>query len=213
MPAARPGASHTTAFGLRVEVGIVAAARDLYRRCRDWTAAHLASDDPLAAAANTGAFIVWGNQPFYPLYVWLLVGRGAWPALLTWLSTPFFVAVAPVSRRHPLASRVLFVAAGVLNTLLSVKALGVATEVGWFLVPCAILAVGFFRAAEWRVGAALCATTALAALAVGHLGVPLHVYTPEQTRSLSHLNLWSLSVLSLYLLYAAGRARLNPSPS
>ena len=185
----------------------IAAGKSVYCRCRDWVAAFLASDDPLAAAANTGAFIVWSNQPFYPIYVWLLVGNDAWPALLTWLSTPFFVAVAPVSRRRPLGSRVLFVVAGVLNTLLSVKAFGVATSVGWFLVPCLVLAATYFRVGEWKVAAGLIPLTALAALAIPHLGVPLHVYDPAQARSLSHLNLWSVTVLSAYLLYAAVRAR------
>ena len=185
----------------------LAVARHAYQRSRDWTASWLASDDPLAAAANTGAFVVWGNQPVYPLYVWFLVGHDAWPALLTWLSTPVFVAVAPVSRRHPLAARVLFIVAGALNTLLSAKAFGTETLVGWFLVPCAILALGYFRSSEWPVAVAMVALVAAAALALPHLGAPLHVYAPAPARSLSHLNLYSVCALSAYLIWAAVRAR------
>ena len=127
-------------------MGVALACRDLYRKGRDWVGGFLANDDPLAAIANSGAFLVWSNQPFYPIYVWALVGRQAWPALLTWLSTPFFVGVALLGRTHPLASRGLFVVAGVVNTLISVKAFGSNTAVGWFLVPCLVIAATFFRA-------------------------------------------------------------------
>lgn len=188
-------------------MGAVAAGKDAYRGLRDRIAAFLANDDPLAAIANTGAFLVWSNQPFYPIYVWFLVGNEAWPSLLTWLSTPFFYAVAIVGRAHPIASRVLFVVAGVLNTLLSVKAFGTTTSVGWFLLPCFIIAATFFRAGEWRVAVPLSVATALASLAVTHLGPPLHAYSGAQATALSHLNLWSVSVLSAYLLFAAIRVR------
>ena len=188
-------------------MGAIAASKTFYRNLRDRLASFLANDDPLAAIANTGAFLVWSNQPFYPLYVWFLVGSDAWPSFLTWLSTPFFVAVARLGRTHPLGGRVLFVIAGVLNTLLSVKAFGPDTLVGWFLLPCFIIAATFFRVREWPVAFGLCVATALAALLVPHLGAPLHLYTAAQARSLSHLNLWSVGVLSAYLLFAAARVR------
>ena len=188
-------------------MGAVATGKRLYVGLRDKTAAFLANDDPLAAIANTGAFLVWSNQPFYPLYVWFLVGSEAWPSLLTWLSTPFFFAVAIVGRTHPLASRILFVVAGVLNTLLSVKAFGTATSVGWFLLPCFVIAATFFRADEWKVATVLSSATALAAFCMPHLGAPLHVYKMAYAKALSHLNIWSVSVLSAYLLFAAARVR------
>jgi hypothetical protein len=188
-------------------MGVALACRDLYRKGRDWVDGFLANDDPLAAIANSGAFLVWSNQPFYPIYVWALVGRQAWPALLTWLSTPFFVGVALLGRTHPLASRGLFVVAGVVNTLISVKAFGANTAVGWFLVPCLVIAATFFRASEWKVAGALLVGTGLAALLVRHLGAPLHTYDAADARALAHLNLWSASVLSAYLLFVAVRAR------
>ena len=188
--------------------GLVAAGTSLYRRCRDGLSRFLANEDPLAAIANTGAFLVWSNQPFYPIYVALLVGwHEAWPSLLTWLSTPAFVGVAFVGRTHPLAARVLFVVAGVLNTLLSVKAFGLDTAVGWFLVPCLIIAATFFRASEWPVAVAMTGLTVAAGLIVRGLGAPLHVYTGDQARALAHLNLWSVTVLSLVLVYSAVRVR------
>lgn len=185
----------------------VAACQALWRRIRTRTADYLANDDPYAAIANSGAFLVWGNQPFYPIYVWVLVGAEAWPALLTWLSTPFFVAVPLVARRSSIGGRVLFVVAGVANTLLSAKAFGLATDVAWFLLPCLIIAAGFFRRSEWTVAAALTLFVGLGAVALRGLGAPLHAYAPDKARSLAHLNLWSVTVLSLYLVYSAVRVR------
>ena len=53
-----------------------------------------ANRDPLAVLANPVALVVAGNQPFYPLYLHAIVGRPAWPAWITLLSTPLFAAVS-----------------------------------------------------------------------------------------------------------------------
>lgn len=178
-----------------------------WSRLRTLVGTYLANDDPLATAANSGAFLVWSSQPFYPFYVWLLVGSAAWPALLTWLSTPFFYAVPLVGRRSSQAGRALFGVAGLANTLLSTKAFGVATSVGWFLIPCLIIAVGFYRRREWRLAAVLVLAAALTAPLLLHLGPPLHDYSAQENTSLSHLNRWSVLVLSAYLTVSAIRAR------
>lgn len=183
------------------------AVKTFWQRLRGLTADYLANDDPLAAYANSGAFLVWSSQPLYPVYVWLLVGSAAWPALLTWLSTPFFFAVPLVARRNSIAGRATFVVAGFANTLLSAKAFGTANSVGWFLLPCLVIAVGFFRLSEWLVAGLLLAALALAAVSLRYLGAPLHVYSAAENTSLSHLNLWSVVVLSIYLAISAIRAR------
>ena len=179
-----------------------------YRACRDRLGFYLGNPNPLAEIGNSGAFLVWSNQPFYPIYVAALVGTtNAWPSLLTWLSTPLFFSVPLIARRHPLAARALFVVAGLANTLLSAKAFGPATEVAWFLVPCLIIALTFFRAAEWAIASGLTILCALAGLAVGHLGAPLHAFDAAQNASLAHLNIWSVCALSAVLLFNAGRVR------
>ena len=184
------------------------ALKAFYRACRDRLNGYLGNRDPLAEIGNTGAFIVWSNQPFYPIYVAALVGvSGAWPSLLTWLSTPLFFSVPLVARRHPLAARALFVVAGLANTLLSAKAFGPGSEVAWFLVPCLIIALTFFRTNEWKVAAALTLLCVGAGLAVGHLGAPLRAYDAAQNTSLAHLNIWSVCALSAILLFNAGRVR------
>ena len=97
--------------------------------------------DPRLAAAGTAALLIAGNQPFYPVYVWLIAGAKAWPALLTLLSTPFFVAVPALCRRHADAGRWLLMAAALGNTALSAVALGPASRVELFYLPCMVLAL------------------------------------------------------------------------
>jgi len=61
----------------------------LYR----WLTRYAAHDDPRAALGNLVALLIVSNQPFYPLYVYWLVGSAAWVALVSFFSTPFFFAV------------------------------------------------------------------------------------------------------------------------
>ena len=96
---------------------------------------YVSNPDPMAKAAGTVAIVVAGNQPFYPLYLHAIAGIAAWPAWLTLVSTPFFVAVPAVARRHSLTGRALLPIAGVANTLLCVKLFGVASAVELFLFP------------------------------------------------------------------------------
>ncbi len=150
--------------------------------------AYAYSADPRIAAANAVALLVAFNQPFYPLYVAWLVGD-ARPALFTFLSTPFFLAVPAVARRSPLAGRALLPLAGIGNTLISAKVFGVASGVEMFLAPCVVLAGLLFRSDERRVGFALMAI-AFAAFAGLHAryGAPWTVYTAEQYAAFVPLN-------------------------
>ena len=101
--------------------------------------------DPLAKVAATVALVVASNQPFYPLYLHAIVGKQAWPAWLTLLTTPLFLAVPAVARRHPLAGRAMLPIVGIVNTVFCVKLIGLATAVELFLLPCILLAAILFR--------------------------------------------------------------------
>ena len=188
-------------------MGAVVSARDALRNLKARSASYLFNADPLAAGANAGALLVWSSQPTYPIYVALLVGRQFWPSLLTWFSTPLFFCVPLVGRTHPLGSRALFVLAGIFNTLLSAKAFGSASGVGWFLVPCLIIATTFFRWSEWKFAGGLALLCAVAALLVRHAGAPLHTYSVADYRALTRLNMWSAAILSAYLIFVGVRAR------
>ncbi len=178
-------------------------------KTKAWLTTYLANDDPYAAIANTGAFIVWSNQPFYPLYVaWVVGWNDAWPSLVTWLSTPFFFAVPLLARKNTLAGRSLFVVAGLLNSLLSLKAFGVASGIGWFFLPCLVIALMFFRRDEWPASLSLAFVTCLFWLGAGSLGAPFQAYTDAQSHGLTTLNVYSVVALTFYLVIAPLRVRL-----
>jgi hypothetical protein len=172
--------------------------------------AYIDSPDPLTRASNLIAMIVVGNQPFYPLYVWLLVGPNFWPTMVTFLSTPFFAMVPFLSRRDTLASRALLPATGFANSFVCMWAFGESSGVGWFLAPCALIAMLSFRENEWRVAAALILVPLGAfALLHGDLPPPLVTYTFEETQSLTRLHLISVACLTLFAGYALIRARME----
>ena len=187
----------------------MAGLASAFATAKAWLRVYLANEDPYAAIANTGAFIVWSNQPFYPLYVaWVVGWHDAWPSLLTWLSTPFFVAVPFLARKNTLAGRSLFVVAGLLNSLLSLKAFGVASGISWFFLPCLVIALMFFRRDEWPTSLGLALVTCVCWLGAGSLGMPFHTYTDAQYHGLTTLNVYSVVALTFYLVIAPLRVRL-----
>jgi hypothetical protein len=174
-------------------------------------AAYRHSDDPLTAATNLIALCVVGNQPFYPLYVWWAVGDDGWVSFLTFLSTPFFLAIPAIGRRFPFAARAMLPIVGVANTLLGAKAFGVSSGVELFLCPCAMIAGMSLRASERKT---MLATVgfALAAFALGRkgLGAPLHEFSGEEYAHFLSLNAWSVAGLTAFaaLQFSAAYAEI-----
>ncbi|TSE03095.1 hypothetical protein C1D09_027360 [Mesorhizobium intechi] len=164
-------------------------------------AAYAAHNDPLTAAANWIALVVAWNQPFYPLYLWAAVGADKIaPSLLTFLSTPFFVAVPAVARRHPLAARVLLATTGIGNSILSTMAFGVGSGVGIFLLPCALIGAALFRPFERPIGLVLVALSAAAYfIPVRFFGQPLASYSVADNNAIVGLNALSAATLVVFI--------------
>uniref|UniRef100_UPI0031015463 hypothetical protein n=1 Tax=Neorhizobium sp. EC2-8 TaxID=3129230 RepID=UPI0031015463 len=59
--------------------------------------------DPRTQATVTVAWVIVANKPFYPLYVWYLVGNGVTASLGTLLAAPFFLAIPLIARHAPRA--------------------------------------------------------------------------------------------------------------
>jgi hypothetical protein len=158
---------------------------------------YMGNRDPLANAASTIAIVVAGNQPFYPLYLHAIVGTAAWPAWLTLLSTPFFLAVPAVTRRNSLVGRALLPISGVANTVLCVKLFGVGTAVELFLLPCVFLAAILFRPCERAVMVLVLAVPFIAYLGVDwNLGPPLQVFSDKEYRSIIAVHGMSVAALT-----------------
>ena len=157
------------------------------------------SDNPdsLAKTAGTISLVVASNQPFYPLYLYAIVGQQAWPSWFTLLTTPFFIAVPAVARRHSLAGRAMLPIVGVANTVLCVKLIGLATAVELFLLPCILLATILFRPAERIVTIPVLVAPFAAYLALdGKLGAPLQLFGVESYSSIIVLHAFSVASLT-----------------
>jgi len=166
-----------------------------------WIAGYAAHDDPLTSAANWIALVVAWNQPFYPLYLWAAVGADKIaPSFLTFLSTPFFLAVPYVAKRHAFAARVMLPLTGVANGILSTKAFGVGSGVEIFLLPCALIGAALFRPSERMIGLVVLALSGGAYfIPVRFFGSPLAPYTAADNSAMSGLNAVSAATLIVFI--------------
>ena len=138
-----------------------------------WLRRYADHEDPLVAAGNFVALVLAWNQPFYPLYLWFILGRDAWIGLPDTLSGFVFFAIPGVARRHPLLGRALLPVAGMLNVVLCMKLLGEASGIWLLLFPCIMLAALLFRWRERWLMLGLSALPAAAWLLLrGRLGAP-----------------------------------------
>jgi hypothetical protein len=170
--------------------------RDIWRR----VGAYAANPDPRVASCNMIALLVASNQPFYPLYVYFSVSRHIAPTLLTFLSTPFFLAIPAVSRRSPVFGRALLPLTGLANVVVSAKAFGAASGVAMFILPCALIAAAFFRPSERIFAFALLALALATLLWIdSHTFVPVHVYSQTESSAFFRLNVVSASTLVTFL--------------
>jgi len=158
--------------------------------------AYIGNPDPRVALANSVSVLVASNQPFYPLYLWWLVGGDITPAFYTFLSTPFFLAVPAIARLNSIAGRALLPMTGIANTLLCAELFGVESGVEIFLIPCAVLALLIFRPAERALSFVLAGSCFAAFLLFhGHYGEPIVSYNADQYAALVRLNAMSASAL------------------
>lgn len=157
--------------------------------------------DPLTAASVTVAWVIIGNKPFYPFYVWWLIGReAALVSLWTLVATPLFAAVPFLAGRAPHLARLVLVLVGIADTAFASLMLGAGTGAIFFFFPCLMLAVlCFFTGEAWRTRV----TAALAFVAFALLakfgGAGVHGWTTEEARTLSSLNLYCAIALSAFI--------------
>ena len=170
------------------------------RTVRQSAAAYLVHGDPMTHACNVIAIVVVANQPFYPLYVYWLVGHAVAPTLLTFLSTPFFAAVPLLARHRPRWGRALLALAGMANTVLATKIFGQASGVELFLMPCVLIAAAFFRPSERAFALGLLAIAAGIFFGLdGRYGVPICRCSMEDDQALRVLHALSAGILVVFI--------------
>lgn len=181
----------------------------MLRELMNRIAAYTDNPDPLAKVAGTVALVVASNQPFYPLYLHWVVGTAAWPAWLTLVTMPLFLAVPALAKWNALAGRVLMVVAGVTNTVLCVKLVGLQTAVELFLIPCALLGAILFRPAERTKTLPVLALPFVAYLFLdSQLGAPFEIYSDADYAAIVRIH--AVSVASLTALIGILFARIAP---
>ena len=174
-----------------------------WRAVLDYTA----HPDPLVAAGNLIAVVIAWNQPFYPLYLYFLVGDGVGVSFFTFLSTPFFLAVPLVARRHSLAGRAMLPLTGIANTVMCAKLFGEASGVELFLVPCIMAAAMLFRRSERLVMLALVGLGLLAYIGLhGRYGAPYHLYAADEYARFFGVNALSVGTLVAFIGVAFANA-------
>ena len=171
-----------------------------------WLRAYTASEDPRVSAGNTIAMVLAWNQPYYPLYLWWIVGRDAWVGIPDAFSGLLFFAVPAIARRSPLAGRIALVVFSVANVVFCSMMLGQAAGVQLLFLPCGMLAAMLFT---WRERFVMLPMTALP-LAVwlqtrGRLDIPPVRFTPQAYTSLFTLNAVSAGLLMVFFGWLLAR--------
>jgi hypothetical protein len=184
------------------------------KRLFDCLAAYARADDPLTAATNFIALVVVANQPLYPLYLRLFVGADAGVSLLTFISTPFFLAVPILARRASLLGRAMLPVVGLVNTFFCAKVFGQASGVELFLCPCAMIAGMSLRAEERKVLLLILGLAFGGFLALhNRYGAPLHLFTDEEYSRFLSMNAVSVGALIglVAMQYSSALAAPNSS--
>ena len=140
-------------------------------------------------AGNVLAFVIGTNQPFYPIYLWFIVGSGAWRALPLLLSMPFLLAVPLLARRSSLAARLLLLVAGIGNIVVAIAMIGSRAGLAALFLPSAAIAAALFRSRERLAMLAMVGLAGAGWLFTNGMGPD--VFTDLQYATLQRLNAMS----------------------
>lgn len=164
------------------------------------TGAERSALDPLTQATVTVAWVIVLNKPFYPLYVWYLVGDGVAASLGSLITAPFFLAIPYLARHSGLAARVALPLLGTLDTLFETKLFGSAAGTELFFAACILLVALSFRADEswWQRGAAVF-VFAIFVISRNWIGMPLHIWDQSDLSTLLNLNAFAVASLTAFI--------------
>ncbi len=176
---------------------------------KHWLERYADHPDPLVATGNFIALVLAWNQPFYPLYLWFIVGDVAWVEAPDMLAGLFFFAIPAIARRAPMLGRALLPIGATINILLVSWLLGAASGVWLLLFPCCILTSLLFRWREsWWTPLMLALPPAAWWLATGRLlGAPPLALSSEQLASIWAMNAGSAFAAMLFFGFVFAKAR------
>jgi hypothetical protein len=157
--------------------------------------------DNRTAACVSVAWIILVNKPFYPLYVWFLVGaHAAALSLATLALAPLYGLVPYLAKRSPWGARLALPLVGVCDTLYNTKLFGAGAGTELFLFPCALLAIVGFSAKDAIASRALVVVIYCVYLGLhGRYGAPLQDWTAADQAGLFPLNAFSAASLTAFI--------------
>lgn len=152
-------------------------------------------------ACVSTAWIILINKPFYPLYVWALIGAHA--ALLscaTLLLAPLYFVVPYLAHGTEWRARLALPLVGLGDTIYATKMIGPAAGTELFLLPCALLAIVGFSAREAFTCRVLVVVLYLVYAALhGRYGGPLQDWAPDELARLFSLNGFAVASLVAFI--------------
>ncbi len=168
--------------------------------------------DPLTQATVTIAWVIIANKPFYPLYVWWLIGQGVGISALTLVSIPFFLAIPLAAGRSPFFARLALPLIGTLDTVFETVIFGKASATLLFLAPCMALGMVSFYAAEkwWQRGLA-CFVFVCFATSWWMVKDPVFPWNNDQLATFLSINAFAVASLMAFIGLRYAGIRADPS--
>jgi len=167
-----------------------------------WLRAYTSSDDPRVSACNTIAMVIAWNQPYYPLYLWWIVGHDAWVGIPDAFSGILFFAVPAIARRSGMLGRVAMIVFSTANVVFCSMMLGEAAGVQLLFFPCAMLAAMLFSGRERFLMLGMAALPLVAWYATRtRLDIPPIRFTPQAYADLFTLNAVSAGMLMVFFAW------------
>ena len=156
--------------------------------------------DPRTKAAVTIAWVIIANKPFYPLYIWWLIGDGVGMSAVTLVAIPFFLVIPLVAGRSPFFPRFALPLFGTLDTVFETILFGKASGTLLFLAPCMALVLVSFHASEkwWQRGLA-CFIFACFAVCWKTIREPVFPWSSDQLTTLLNINPFAVASLMAFI--------------
>lgn len=164
--------------------------------------------DPLTQATVTIAWVICLNKPFYPVYVWYLVGDGFVASLGSLLAAPVFLAIPFMARHSPIIARISLPIVGAFDTLFETRLFGQSSGTELFFGACIMLVAVSFRTEEkWIQRGVAALVSAIFLLSYYTGGTSFHDWSNVDLAVLLNLNIFAAaSLMALIAMRYAGVA-------
>lgn len=156
--------------------------------------------DALTQATITVSWVIILNKPFYPIYVWWLLGTGVGTSALTLASVPFFLLIPLIASRFSFYARLALPLVGTVDTVFETWVFGRASATLLFLAPCLMLAVLSFHTNEkWTQRCLSCFIYGCFAAGWWLIGPPFYPWGSEQLSTLLGVNAFAVASLMAFI--------------